>query len=240
MDDIADHAGLGVGTAYRHFPNKYALADAIFDDAVAAFVNAAQAVLTEPDPWDALVGVDRAHPRGADRQPGDPRDPARPAPGRPRAASQHGGRVRRALRAGQGGRRGSRRRRGVATSQRSWSCCARSPRRAAAAARACGGATCRRCCRACAPDGAAMPEPPVADAVPDQAEAVALSASVALPGLTRPTRLSGTPPARTRRWWVTVASAGRPEPGSKTLRSSTARSARPPTTMEPPGPRRRG
>ena len=51
MDDIADHAGLGVGTAYRHFPNKYALADAIFDDAVAAFVNAAQAVLTEPDPW---------------------------------------------------------------------------------------------------------------------------------------------------------------------------------------------
>lgn len=57
MDDIADHAGLGVGTAYRHFPNKYALADAIFDDAVAAFVNAAQAVLTEPDPWDALVGL---------------------------------------------------------------------------------------------------------------------------------------------------------------------------------------
>lgn len=57
MDDIADHAGLGVGTAYRHFPNKYALADAIFDDAVAAFLASAQAVLADPDPWDALVGL---------------------------------------------------------------------------------------------------------------------------------------------------------------------------------------
>src|SRR5689334_11065679 len=50
MDDIAEHAGLGVGTAYRHFANKYELADAIFDDAVAAFVNAAEEVLRENDP----------------------------------------------------------------------------------------------------------------------------------------------------------------------------------------------
>jgi AcrR family transcriptional regulator len=57
MDDIAEHAGLGVGTAYRHFPNKYALADAIFDDAVAAFLASAHAVLADPDPWDALVGL---------------------------------------------------------------------------------------------------------------------------------------------------------------------------------------
>lgn len=57
MDDIAEHAGLGVGTAYRHFANKYELADAIFDDAVAAFVNAAEEVLRETDPWKALVGL---------------------------------------------------------------------------------------------------------------------------------------------------------------------------------------
>lgn len=57
MDDIAEHAGLGVGTAYRHFANKYELADAIFDDAVAAFVDAAHDMLAEPDPWDALVGL---------------------------------------------------------------------------------------------------------------------------------------------------------------------------------------
>lgn len=57
MDDIAEHAGLGVGTAYRHFTNKYHLADAIFDEAVDAFVNAAQEVLLEEDPWNALVGL---------------------------------------------------------------------------------------------------------------------------------------------------------------------------------------
>jgi AcrR family transcriptional regulator len=57
MDDIAEHAGLGVGTAYRHFANKYHLADAIFDEAVDAFVNAAQDVLRDEDPWQALVGL---------------------------------------------------------------------------------------------------------------------------------------------------------------------------------------
>ena len=57
MDDIAEHAGLGVGTAYRHFANKYELADAIFDDAVEAFVNAAHEVLSESDPWQAFVGL---------------------------------------------------------------------------------------------------------------------------------------------------------------------------------------
>jgi len=55
MDDIADHARLGVGTAYRHFPNKYVLADAVFDDVVSAFVAGARESLTEPDAWDALV-----------------------------------------------------------------------------------------------------------------------------------------------------------------------------------------
>lgn len=57
MDDIARHAGLGVGTAYRHFANKYQLANAIFDKAVTAFVDSAQAALDIPDAWQALVGV---------------------------------------------------------------------------------------------------------------------------------------------------------------------------------------
>jgi AcrR family transcriptional regulator len=55
MDDIADHARLGVGTAYRHFPNKYVLADAVFDEVVNAFVARARQSLTEPDAWQALV-----------------------------------------------------------------------------------------------------------------------------------------------------------------------------------------
>ena len=57
MDDIAHHAGLGVGTAYRHFANKYELANAIFDTAVNAFVDSAQAELGTPDSWQALVSV---------------------------------------------------------------------------------------------------------------------------------------------------------------------------------------
>jgi AcrR family transcriptional regulator len=57
MDEIAHHAGLGVGTAYRHFSNKYELANAIFDDAVAAFVNSAEEAMTHDDPWEGLVAV---------------------------------------------------------------------------------------------------------------------------------------------------------------------------------------
>ena len=57
MDDIAEHARLGVGTAYRHFPNKYVLADAVFDDVVGDFVARARQTLLEPDAWDALVGL---------------------------------------------------------------------------------------------------------------------------------------------------------------------------------------
>ena len=34
LDDIAHHAGVGVGTAYRHFANKYELAEAIFGEAI--------------------------------------------------------------------------------------------------------------------------------------------------------------------------------------------------------------
>jgi AcrR family transcriptional regulator len=57
MDDIAHYAGLGVGTAYRHFANKYELANAIFDDAVTSFVSAAGRALDEDDAWAALVGL---------------------------------------------------------------------------------------------------------------------------------------------------------------------------------------
>jgi AcrR family transcriptional regulator len=57
MDEIAHHAGLGVGTAYRHFANKYELANAIFDTAVAAFVDSAEEAMSVSDPWEGLVAV---------------------------------------------------------------------------------------------------------------------------------------------------------------------------------------
>lgn len=50
LDDVAHHAGLGVGTAYRHFPNKHVLIEGLFDDRLAEFIAFAEAALTDPDP----------------------------------------------------------------------------------------------------------------------------------------------------------------------------------------------
>lgn len=55
MDDVANHAGLGVGTAYRHFANKHELATAIFDSAVDEIVQLGEDALAMADPWAGLV-----------------------------------------------------------------------------------------------------------------------------------------------------------------------------------------
>ena len=55
LDDVARKAGLGVGTAYRHFANKYELAQAIFTEAIEDIVALAEDALTRDDPWDGLV-----------------------------------------------------------------------------------------------------------------------------------------------------------------------------------------
>lgn len=55
LDDVAHHAGLGVGTAYRHFPNKFELARAIFAEAIDEIVDGARAAAAAPDPWDGIV-----------------------------------------------------------------------------------------------------------------------------------------------------------------------------------------
>ena len=54
LDDVARRAGVGVGTAYRHFANKYELASAIFDEEVAGIAELASAALATEDPWDGL------------------------------------------------------------------------------------------------------------------------------------------------------------------------------------------
>jgi AcrR family transcriptional regulator len=56
LDDVARHAGLGVGTAYRHFPNKHELAKAIFAEAIDDIVSLAELAGTMDDPWDGIVG----------------------------------------------------------------------------------------------------------------------------------------------------------------------------------------
>jgi len=56
LDQVAEQAGVGVGTVYRRFPNKEALADALFVDKLDQVRRAAEAELDNPDAWDALAG----------------------------------------------------------------------------------------------------------------------------------------------------------------------------------------
>jgi AcrR family transcriptional regulator len=56
MDEIAEHAGVGVGTVYRRFPQKELLIEALFEDRIEELVTLAQEALAEDDPWQALIG----------------------------------------------------------------------------------------------------------------------------------------------------------------------------------------
>ncbi|GAB3681151.1 TetR/AcrR family transcriptional regulator [Actinocorallia lasiicapitis] len=56
LDDIARHAGVGVGTVYRRFANREALVDELFEEKLVQLVTIAEQALTEPDPWLALSG----------------------------------------------------------------------------------------------------------------------------------------------------------------------------------------
>ena len=55
LDDVAERAGVGVGTAYRRFPTKDDLIDALFEQELAGIVEIAEAAAAHEDPWDGLV-----------------------------------------------------------------------------------------------------------------------------------------------------------------------------------------
>jgi AcrR family transcriptional regulator len=55
LDDIARHAGVGVGTVYRRFPDKDVLIDALFEERLTTLCDAAEAALAADDAWDGLV-----------------------------------------------------------------------------------------------------------------------------------------------------------------------------------------
>ncbi len=56
MPDIAQRAGVGVGTVYRHFPTKEALVEALVRDHFSRLADDAEAAVSrDGDPWDILV-----------------------------------------------------------------------------------------------------------------------------------------------------------------------------------------
>jgi AcrR family transcriptional regulator len=55
LDDIARHAGVGVGTVYRRFADKELLIDALFEQRIESMCAIAAQALEQVDPWDGFV-----------------------------------------------------------------------------------------------------------------------------------------------------------------------------------------
>jgi AcrR family transcriptional regulator len=53
LEEVAERAGVGIGTLYRHFPTRQALLEAVYVDEFEAMARAATE-LEELPPWDAL------------------------------------------------------------------------------------------------------------------------------------------------------------------------------------------
>src|SRR5579859_6614420 len=54
LEEIARRAGVGIGTLYRHFPNRQALLEALYLNEVEQVCKSA-AQLDGADPWEALT-----------------------------------------------------------------------------------------------------------------------------------------------------------------------------------------
>jgi AcrR family transcriptional regulator len=55
LDDVARHAGVGVGTVYRRFPDKDALIDALFEERLDTLIALAHEAAAAPDSWAGLA-----------------------------------------------------------------------------------------------------------------------------------------------------------------------------------------
>jgi AcrR family transcriptional regulator len=55
MEAIARHAGVGVGTLYRHFPRRIDIVEAVYRDDVDELVRAAEEAAGQLEPWPAVV-----------------------------------------------------------------------------------------------------------------------------------------------------------------------------------------
>jgi AcrR family transcriptional regulator len=56
VEEIAQRAGVGMGTLYRRFPTKHALVEAVLAESLDGFVGAAENGLADPDPWHGFAG----------------------------------------------------------------------------------------------------------------------------------------------------------------------------------------
>lgn len=55
LNDIAHHAGVGVGTVYRHFPDREQLIDGLFEQRIDQIAAVLQEAVDDPDPWRGLT-----------------------------------------------------------------------------------------------------------------------------------------------------------------------------------------
>jgi AcrR family transcriptional regulator len=55
LDEVARHAGVGVGTVYRRFPTKEELMEALFMERIDSIAALAEAAGDAADPWSGLV-----------------------------------------------------------------------------------------------------------------------------------------------------------------------------------------
>jgi AcrR family transcriptional regulator len=56
LNDIAHHAGVGVGTVYRRFPDRAQLIEALFEERLQQILELLEAARDDPDPWRGLIG----------------------------------------------------------------------------------------------------------------------------------------------------------------------------------------
>ena len=54
LEEVAERAGVGIGTLYRHFPTRQVLREAVYADEVEAMAHAARDLAGRP-PWDAVA-----------------------------------------------------------------------------------------------------------------------------------------------------------------------------------------
>lgn len=59
VEQIAKGAGVGVGTVYRHFPNKLDILQALIHDRFDGLANAAREGIADPEPWAGFEGFMR-------------------------------------------------------------------------------------------------------------------------------------------------------------------------------------